>query len=272
VRSSLRLQLRNTFSHLSCKGLVLGRVRSERVQIDGNIGKRTCKSGACESDRGRQIGAHLRTGNRLQAGDDLLHLDGFFSHAHRHACRLLKRGCDHAATVGRLLCRLVSHHDGVVGLGVSIDGGLQFFAKLRKAGDGFAELGFVLQVCLFATRHGCNHTGKTGGHGAGGGGGTASAGSCRGSGELLDERRNSRAQISNSRLAAHHRGETVFQNERGVEALHLQEPLRSLLQSELGNQSDNLAENRENSVTRRFSFHEFKDAVNRCQFKIGQVH
>src|ERR1035437_2829400 len=44
--------------------------------------------------------------------------------------------------------------------------------------------------------------------------------------------------------AGHHRGQAVFQDERGVEVLHLQRPFRALFQGKFGNQTNDLAGNR----------------------------
>ena len=89
---------------------------------------------------------------------------------------------------------------------------------------------------------------------------------------MLDKGLDAGAQAADGRLAAHHRGEAVFQDERGIEVLHLQEPLRGLFQSQFGNQSDDLARNRQDAVTRGLPFHEFEDAVDRSLLEVGQVH
>ena len=52
----------------------------------------------------------------------------------------------------------------------------------------------------------------------------------------------------------------------------MQEPLRSLLQSQLGNQSDNLAGDRNHAVALCLAFHEFKGAVHGSLLEVGQVH
>ncbi len=98
-----------------------------------------------------------------------------------------------------------------------------------------------MQIRFLAARHGRNHTCQSGSHGSAGGGGAASSRSGGGSGELLDEGLDPGAQSANRHLAAHHRSETIFQNQRGIEMFYLQEPFRGLLQSLLGNQADDLA-------------------------------
>src|ERR1700690_635696 len=91
----------------------------------------------------------------------------------------------------------------------------------------------------------------------------AAAGSCGGRGQLFDKRLDSGAQTADGSFATHHRAEPVLQNQRGVEVLHLQEPLRGLLQGQLGNQSDDLARNRPDAVACGLAFDEFEDAVDR---------
>ena len=83
--------------------------------------------------------------------------------------------------------------------------------------------------------------GEPGGHGSAGGGGAAASGSRRRSGQLFDEWLDSGAQPADRHLAAHHGGQAIFENQRGIEILHLQKPFRRLLQSLLWNQSDDLA-------------------------------
>ena len=102
--------------------------------------------------------------------------------------------------------------------------------------------------------------------------GAATAWHSSGRSELLDKRLSAGAQSTHCHFASHDGGEAIFQNERRIEILHLQEPLRSLFQSFLGDEANNFAAGRFNAVARCFPFHELEDAGDGRLFKIGQVH
>jgi hypothetical protein len=63
--------------------------------------------------------------------------------------------------------------------------------------------------------------------------------------------------------------EAVFQNERRIEILDLQEPLGGLLESFLRNQSHNFAGDGNHSVASRLALHVFEYAVDRRLLEIG---
>ena len=93
-----------------------------------------------------------------------------------------------------------------------------------------------------------------------------------GAAKLLDEGFDSGPQAADGYLSAHDRGEAVLQDQRRIEILDLQEPLGSLFQSFLGDQSDNFARQRDYPVAGRFAFYHLKDAVDGRLFEVGKVH
>ena len=149
---------------------------------------------------------------------------------------------------------------------------MQLRAKYGEAGDGFAELRFVLQVSFFAARHGGDHRGKTSSHGGAGGGGAASAGGRGGRGELLNEGRDAGAEAADGQLAAHHGGEAVLKDERGVEVLDLEEPLGGLLQRKLGDEADDLTGDGSDTITRALAADLLEDAMDGRLLEVSEVH
>ena len=89
---------------------------------------------------------------------------------------------------------------------------------------------------------------------------------------MFDEGLDSGAQSADGHLAAHHRGQAVFQDERGIEIFDLQKPFRGLLQGLLRNQSYDLAGNGNDSVAGGFALHVFEDAVDGSLLEVGEVH
>jgi hypothetical protein len=185
---------------------------------------------------------------------------------------LLQCSSDERRGVGRDFRLLVGLCNGVVGSGVGVDGRLQLRAKYGEAGDGFAELRFVLRIGFLAARHGGDHRGKTSSHGGAGGGGAASSRRGGGSGELLNEGRDAGAEAADGQLAAHHGGEAVLQNQRRVEVFNLKEPLGGLLQRELGDEADDFARNGRSSVTCGLAADQFKDAMDGRLLEVSEVH
>ena len=143
--------------------------------------------------------------------------------------------------VRRFFSLLISFHHGVIGLGIGIDRCLQFFAQAAPAGRWLRSTPVHIArrpSCRVTwtrpswpgrrpwLRCGCR---------------TASAGRCRRRRQLFDKGLDSGAQPADRHLSAHHRRQTIFQNQRRVEVLHLQKPFGRLLQRLLRNQADNLA-------------------------------
>ena len=73
-------------------------------------------------------------------------------------------GIDGSAAVRIVFCGLEGRNECAIGVGIEIDGSLEFFAQGRKPRDGFAQWRFVLQVSFLAARHSRDHGCQSGGH------------------------------------------------------------------------------------------------------------
>ena len=96
-----------------------------------------------------EVQGHLRIRNGLERFGDARHFPGPLGHAQGHVGRALESFGNRAIARG---LGFVGLHDGFIGRGVGVDGGLQFLAQRAQSRDGVAQLALVLQVILLAAR------------------------------------------------------------------------------------------------------------------------